>query len=78
VTAPDQLDTAVAELTASICEKPRVAVETGKRMFYEQIERDPSSAYQYATNVMAENMMAADAFEGVSAFLDKRPPKFGH
>ncbi|MFT5393694.1 MAG: enoyl-CoA hydratase/carnithine racemase [Gammaproteobacteria bacterium] len=78
VTAPDQLDTALAELTTSICAKPRVAVETGKRMFYEQIERDPSSAYQYATNVMAENMMAADAFEGVSAFLDKRPPEFGH
>lgn len=76
VAAPDSLDLAVAELATVISAKSRAAVEIGKRMFYEQVERDPASAYQYATQVMANNMMAHDAFEGVSAFLDKRPARF--
>ena len=72
----DALDDEVAALCAKIGAKSRIAVETGKRMFYEQIERDAASAYQFATQVMAGNMLDEDAMEGVSAFLDKRPPQF--
>lgn len=72
----DGLDETVAALCAKITAKSRVAVETGKRMFYEQIERDSAGAYQFATQVMARNMMDDDALEGVSAFLDKRPAQF--
>ena len=30
-----------------------------------------SEAYQHAANVMVENMMARDAEEGISAFVEK-------
>ena len=67
---------AVQELCASIISKPAVAIETGKRMFYKQIESNLEGAYAYAGEVMACNMMAADTVEGVDAFLEKRPPNW--
>ena len=33
-------------------------------------------AYKYTSKVMTENMMALDAKEGISAFLDKRKPNW--
>ena len=33
-------------------------------------------AYKYTSKVMTENMMALDAKEGISAFLEKRTPKW--
>ena len=76
VTDDDALDDGVSRLTSSIIAKPRVAVETGKRMFYRQIETNLESAYAYAGEVMACNMMAADTVEGVDAFLQKRSPSW--
>ena len=35
-----------------------------------------SEAYSYTSEVMSENMMALDAKEGISAFLEKRTPKW--
>ena len=70
----DELDSAIKAFTRSILAKSPVAVATGKRMFYRQIEKSPDDAYHYATGVMAKNMMANDAQEGVSAFLAKRSP----
>jgi enoyl-CoA hydratase/carnithine racemase len=35
-----------------------------------------ADAYQYAAAVMVENMMARDAEEGISAFIEKRAPKW--
>jgi hypothetical protein len=35
-----------------------------------------ADAYDYASQVMVKNMMARDAAEGISAFIDKRPPKW--
>ena len=33
-------------------------------------------AYSYTSRMMTANMMAMDAREGVSAFLEKRKPKW--
>ena len=33
-------------------------------------------AYKYASKMMSLNMMAQDAKEGISAFLEKRKPKW--
>ena len=33
-------------------------------------------AYKYTSEVMTQNMMALDAKEGISAFLEKRKPKW--
>jgi enoyl-CoA hydratase/carnithine racemase len=73
--APDtDLDEAVAALTASICAKSPVAIRTGKAMFGRQRSMSLEEAYSYAGNVMACNMMAEDAAEGIDAFIEKRKP----
>ena len=72
--AVDQLDAAVDELARKIISKSSVAVSTGKRMFYKQLEMGLEGAYQYAAETMACNMMAEDVGEGIDAFTQKRAP----
>ncbi|WP_414473578.1 enoyl-CoA hydratase [Microvirga sp. M2] len=73
--APDaELDAAVASLTAEICAKSPVAIRTGKAMFGRQRSMSLEEAYAYAGQVMACNMMAEDAAEGIDAFIGKRKP----
>ncbi len=45
-------------------------------MFYRQLELGLEDAYDYASGVMAENMMEKDAREGIAAFLEKRAPRW--
>ena len=35
-----------------------------------------SDAYDYASNVMVENMLKLDAVEGIDAFINKRKPRW--
>jgi enoyl-CoA hydratase/carnithine racemase len=35
-----------------------------------------AQAYDYASNVMVENMLTHDAQEGMAAFIEKRVPKW--
>ena len=74
VVEPDQLDSEVESLAASIVAKPRVAVALGKQLFYRQLETGIAAAYDDAGRTMACNMMDGSALEGVQAFIDKRPP----
>lgn len=73
VVPPGELDAEVARLAASIKAKSPVAVATGKRLFYPQLEAGIEDAYRMAAEAMACNMVASDAQEGVAAFVDKRP-----
>ncbi len=41
-----------------------------------QAEMGLADAYDYASRVMVENMLARDAREGIGAFIDKRKPKW--
>ena len=75
VVAPDALDAAVAELTAKIAAKTAVAVATGKRLFYRQLEGRRDEAYELGARAMVENLLDAETGEHIDAFLDKRPPK---
>lgn len=74
VVPAEELDAAVQALADSIIAKSPVAVRTGKEMFYQQLELGLPEAYHYASEVMACNMMADDAGEGIDAFMEKRPP----
>ncbi len=74
VVDPGKLDDEVADLARHIADRPAVAVRTGKQMFYQQIDKELQSAYEYAAEVMACNMMAADTVEGIDAFIEKRDP----
>ena len=59
-----------------IAAKSTHVVKTGKETFYRQLEMGLAEAYELAAGVMVENMMARDAEEGISAFIDKRTPKW--
>ncbi|KAF0807773.1 enoyl-CoA hydratase [Alcanivorax xiamenensis] len=67
-----ELDGAVTALAASIMEKSPAAIRHGKAMFYRQRQLPLDEAYRFAGEVMARNMMEADAAEGIDAFLNKR------
>jgi enoyl-CoA hydratase/carnithine racemase len=78
VARAEALDDTVKDLARRIMAKSAVAVATGKKMFYKQIEMGLQGAYDYAAEVMACNMMSADAGEGIDAFIGKRPPQWRH
>ena len=74
----NELDDAIRHYVDAILAKSAVAVRMGKEMFYKQAEMGMAEAYAYASTVMACNMMADDALDGVQAFLDKRQPVWKH
>jgi enoyl-CoA hydratase/carnithine racemase len=63
-------------LATEIVAKSPLTLKIGKEAFYRQAELDLAQAYTYASKVMAENMMALDAAEGIDAFLEKRKPEW--
>jgi enoyl-CoA hydratase/carnithine racemase len=74
--APAHLDASVAALARQLKEKPRSVVAAGKRFFYRQLEQKLEQAYVDASAVITANMLSDDGQEGVSAFVEKRPPKW--
>ena len=74
VVAPEELDAEVEKLVQAIVQKPATAVRMGKELLYRQRELGLQAAYQLAGEVMACNMMDADAQEGAQAFAQKRVP----
>jgi enoyl-CoA hydratase/carnithine racemase len=61
-------------MARTITSKSPHTLKIGKRAFYEQREMRLDEAYDYATGVMVENMLARDAEEGIGAFVAKRDP----
>lgn len=72
VAAPEELDNTLQTLIDAIISKSPVATATGKQMFYNQLGLSLPDAYDYASQVMVENMMADDVAEGIDAFIEKR------
>lgn len=76
-TAPaDGLEAATDELAQTIAAKLGSAVRVGKQAFYAQAELTTAEAYALTGEVMVENMLNRDTDEGISAFLEKRPPEW--
>jgi enoyl-CoA hydratase/carnithine racemase len=72
---PDgQLAAETRALAARIAGASGVTVAIGKQAFYAQIDLDQAKAYAYAKEVMSMNALAADAQEGMCAFVEKRKP----
>jgi enoyl-CoA hydratase/carnithine racemase len=69
-----ELAAATRKLAEKVAEASSLAVSIGKQAFYTQIDLDQPKAYAYAKEVMSMNALAADAQEGISAFLAKRAP----
>jgi enoyl-CoA hydratase/carnithine racemase len=70
----DQLEAATRELAEAICRLSPLSIGLGKQAFYAHIDMDQPKAYAYGQEMMALNALAADAQEGMSAFLEKRQP----
>ena len=76
VVSPDALDNEVNALAALIASKSPMAIATGKRVFYRQLEMPLGEAYEVAGHAIACDLVSEDGREGLSAFLDKRPPRW--
>ncbi len=76
VVAEDAVEGHVRELAELVASKLSAAVKVGKRAFYEQAEMTLAGAYEYAGDVMVENMLYDETAEGISAFLEKRTPRW--
>ena len=72
---PDgELDAVTRQLAERIAGASPFTVALGKQAFYAQIDLDQAKAYAYAKELMSMNAVAADAQEGMSAFVEKRRP----
>ncbi len=69
-----KLDNEVLKLSKKIASKSNLTIKIGKQTFYKQLEMPLRKAYAYTSKMMTQNMMAMDAKEGISAFLEKRKP----
>tara|TARA_B100000131_G_scaffold37297_1_gene33903 strand:- start:242 stop:1015 length:774 start_codon:yes stop_codon:yes gene_type:complete len=71
-----QLNKEVLKVAKKIASKSNLTIKIGKQAFYKQLEMPLRKAYAYTSKMMTINMMALDAKEGISAFLEKRKPKW--
>jgi enoyl-CoA hydratase/carnithine racemase len=76
VVPQDALDDTIAALVDAIAGSSSLTVAIGKEAFYQQIDLDEPRAYDLTKTVMSMNMLAADAQEGICAFLEKRDPNW--
>jgi len=69
-----KLNDEVLKVAKKIASKSNLTIKIGKEAFYKQLEMPLRKAYVYTSKMMTMNMMALDAKEGISAFLEKRKP----
>jgi enoyl-CoA hydratase/carnithine racemase len=74
VVPPEELDGAVDELAERICRSAATVVALGKHAFYAQEALTEADAYTATAPVMSANAALPEAREGITAFLEKRPP----
>ncbi len=72
----DSLVDEIRQMANKIANKSSQTVKIGKKAFYNQAQMKTDDAYKYASEIMIENMMNEDSDEGISAFLEKREPKW--
>jgi enoyl-CoA hydratase/carnithine racemase len=78
LTPPGEEREAAITLAQHIASKPADAMRVGKAAFYAQSDMGLAEAHDYASRVMVENMLSADAQEGIGAFIAKRKPNWRH
>jgi len=71
-----KLENEVLKIAEKIASKSNLTIKIGKKGFYKQLEMPLRKAYKYTSEIMVKNMMALDAKEGISAFLEKRKPNW--
>lgn len=76
VVPKEYLRVVVDKYATEIASKSTQALKFGKETFYRQADMNLADAYDLATLVMTENMLADDSAEGICAFLEKRKPEW--
>ena len=76
VVEPAELRTATRGLATKIAASSRTVVGLGKAAFYRQLDLAQHEAYAFTKDVMVQNAQLADAQEGITAFIDKRTPRW--
>ncbi|HKJ95196.1 MAG TPA: enoyl-CoA hydratase [Gammaproteobacteria bacterium] len=76
VVAEEELSEYTTGVARKIASKSSMTLATGKKAFYQQHEMPLADAYEFASNVMVENMLKRDAEEGIGAFIEKRAPQW--
>ncbi len=71
-----EINKQVIKIAKKIASKSNLTIKIGKKAFYKQLEMPLKKAYAYTSRTMTHNMMSLDAREGISAFLEKRKPKW--
>lgn len=74
--AEEELTATAMAMAAKIASKSSYTLQVGKQAFYNQLHKPLDEAYRYTAQVMVNNLLAADANEGICAFIDKRPPQW--
>lgn len=72
----DELESVTHRVADQIVHASQAVVGIGKRAFYAQIDMDQHAAYDHTRDVMVMNSLMDDAREGITAFLDKREPRW--
>ncbi|MDP1700612.1 MAG: enoyl-CoA hydratase [Aestuariivirga sp.] len=76
VTTHNELKAVTQDLAQKIASKSGAAIKVGKQAFDRQADMPVAEAYAYMAQVMADNLLLADAHEGIGAFIQKRNPKW--
>jgi enoyl-CoA hydratase/carnithine racemase len=76
VVAADGLDAAVAQLVGKLAGKSQAVLALGRRAFFTAEDLPLPAALEYLSSQLSLNVLAEDAAEGITAFREKRPPKW--
>jgi enoyl-CoA hydratase len=72
----EQLDAKLDEIIEKISTKSPAILRLGRRAFYTMRDMEYEKALEYLSSMLAINTMAEDVAEGISAFLEKREPRW--
>jgi 2-(1,2-epoxy-1,2-dihydrophenyl)acetyl-CoA isomerase len=76
VVPSDRLEATVAELAGRLAQGPTRALGLTKRVLQRALDGDLAAALEYEAQVQDIACRTADHREGVTAFVEKRPPHF--
>ena len=70
-----EFESAVFAMAEKIAGKAPLALQFVKKAFYNMADMEQNQAYNYAVEMISANADTDDAREGMSAFIEKRPPR---